>query len=169
MLTDPEARLFKPAQPTGAGVLVLAGSSGRVDAARAELLSRHGALALAIRWFGGPGQRPGPFEVPVELFSQAVDLLAPECDHVALVGTSFGAEAALLGASRDRRISATVAFAPSSVVWGASDEGRFTSHWTANGEPLRYVPFLPDWEPDRDPPSYLRSHERISGLMGWIV
>nr|MDA8207973.1 acyl-CoA thioesterase [Actinomycetota bacterium] len=51
VLGDPEARLFKPARPTGTGVVVLAGSSGRVDAARAELLSRHGALALAMRWF----------------------------------------------------------------------------------------------------------------------
>jgi pimeloyl-ACP methyl ester carboxylesterase len=155
MLADPEARLFQPARPTGGGVLVLAGSSGRVEAPRAELLSRHGAVALAMRWFGGPGQQPGPFEVPVELFSQAVDLLASECDHVALVGTSFGAEAALLAASRDRRIHATVAFAPSSVVWGGVNEGHPTSHWTADGEPLPYVPFVPDWESDRDPPSYL--------------
>jgi dienelactone hydrolase len=155
MLVDPEARLFQPVRPTGSGVLVLAGSSGRVEAARAELLSRHGTVALAIRWFGGPGQQPGPFEVPVELFSQAVDLLASECDHVALVGTSFGAEAALLAASRDQRIRATVAFAPSSVVWCGVDEDRPTSHWTADGEPLPYVPFLPDWEPDSDPPSYL--------------
>jgi dienelactone hydrolase len=155
MLEDPEARLFHPARPTGSGVLVLAGSSGRVESDRAELLSRHGAVALAMRWFGGPGQQPGPFEVPIELFSQAVDLFASECDHVALVGSSFGAEAALLAASRDRRIRATVGFAPSSVVWGGLNEGRPTSHWTAGGEPLPYVPFVPDWEPGRDPPSYL--------------
>ena len=34
------------------GVLVLAGSSGRVDLARARLLAQHGAYALALRWFG---------------------------------------------------------------------------------------------------------------------
>lgn len=159
VLGDPEARLFKPARPTGTGVVVLAGSSGRVDTARAELLSRHGALALAMRWFGGPGQQPGPFDVPLELFSRAVDALGSECDHVALMGTSFGAEASLLAAGRDQRISATVAFAPSSVVWGAWNGDHFTSHWTAGGEALPFVPFLPDWEPDGDPPSYLSLYQ----------
>jgi uncharacterized protein len=154
-MLDVQTRLFRPAKPTGTGVLVLAGSSGRVDANRAELLSGYGALALAFRWFGGTGQRPGPFEVPIELFISALDDLATDCDRLTIVGTSFGAEAALVTASRDDRVAATVALAPSSVVWGGWNGSQWTSHWTAGGAPLPYVPFVEDWEPTEDPPAYL--------------
>lgn len=41
--------------PSDAGVLVLAGSSGRLDVSRADVLADAGATALAIRWFGGAG------------------------------------------------------------------------------------------------------------------
>ena len=141
-------------------MLVLAGSSGRVDRDRADLLARHGALALSIRWFGGPGQRPAPHEVPLETFVEALDLLAPECDRLAILGTSFGAEAALLTASYDDRVDAVVALAPTSVVWGGYAEERWSSHWTVAGEPLAYVPFVPDWQPDDDPPAYRGLYER---------
>ena len=152
---DPDDRLFRPAQATGTGVLVLAGSSGRVDTTRAELLSVHGALALAIRWFGGHGQQPGPFHVPVELFIEALDTLAPECDRLAIVGTSFGAEAALITASVDHRVTATIAFAPTSVVWCRWDGTKWASHLTVDGAPLPFVPFLPDWAPADDPPAFV--------------
>src|SRR5215472_9580049 len=86
-----------PGDPGGTGVLVLAGSSGRIDQARARLLSRHGATALALGWFGGPGQTPDIREVPLELFSEALDLLESlAVRRLAIVGLSKGAEAALL-------------------------------------------------------------------------
>ncbi|WP_426241902.1 acyl-CoA thioester hydrolase/BAAT C-terminal domain-containing protein [Nocardioides sp. LHG3406-4] len=151
---DPLWRVLRPEVPCGTGVLVLAGSSGRVDVERAELLRRHGALALAIRWFGGPGQQPGPFEVPLELFTDALDHLAAETDRLAIVGTSFGAEAALLTAARDHRVRATVAFAPSPVVWAGYDGGRWTSHWTRDGSPVPWMPFVEGWTPRDDPPAY---------------
>ena len=62
---DPEWRLLHPDTPCGTGVLVLAGSSGRVDVGRAEALRKGGARVLAIRWFGGPGQRAGPYNWPL--------------------------------------------------------------------------------------------------------
>ena len=153
-LPDPEWRLVRPAVPCGTGVLLLAGSSGRVDVDRAELLARHGATVLAIRWFGGPGQQPGPYDVPLELVVGALDLLAPGCDRLGLVGTSFGAEAALVVASRDDRVAATVGFAPSAYVWAGYGDGRWTSHWTWQGAPLPYLPFCEDWTPQSDPPAY---------------
>jgi hypothetical protein len=58
------------------GVLVLGGSSGRVEAGRCALLSAHGMTAMSIRWFGGPGQPPGICEVPLETFVSALDQLA---------------------------------------------------------------------------------------------
>ena len=159
-LSRPTGVLFRPEHPCGTGVLVLGGSSGRVDDERARLLATHGAMAMSIQWFGGDGQQPGPYEVPLETFTECLDSLAGACARIAVVGTSFGAEAALLLASRDPRVTAVVGFAPSSVVWagvapdGPGGEARQTSHWTAGGIPLLFVPFSEDWVPDTDPPAF---------------
>ena len=130
--------------------------------------------ALALRWFGGPGQQPAPYDVPLELVTEALDLLGPDVDRLGLLGTSFGAELALVTAAQDDRRLAVVALAPSSVVWAGVDEsvapGRVTSHWTRDGEPLPYVPFDERWRPTTSPPSYrdlygqsLRTHhDRVS-------
>ncbi|WP_460792223.1 GrpB family protein [Nocardioides maradonensis] len=145
----------EPDVATGTGVLVLAGSSGRVDRARARLLAEQGAIAESIRWFGGPGQHDGPWEVPLELFLGHVEHLGRDCDRVVVVGTSFGAEAALLTGSLSEDVAAVVAFAPSDVVWaGVTHDGRVTSHWTLEGIPLPFVPFDDTWEPATEPPAY---------------
>jgi hypothetical protein len=59
-LSDPEGLLALPTgkQPRCA-VLVLTGSSGRIATDRTRLLATHGAAAMSLRWFGGPGQPPG--------------------------------------------------------------------------------------------------------------
>ncbi len=152
---------FVPVNPCGTGVLVLAGSSGRVDEHRARLLAEHGVVAESIRWFGGPGQSAGPYEVPVETFQARVEALAHDCDRVVLVGTSFGAEAALLTASHTPRVDAVAAFAPSHVVWaGVTDQGRQTSHWTLAGVPVPFVPFDESAEPQGDPPAFASVYRR---------
>lgn len=148
-----------PERPSGTAVLLLAGSSGRIEVERAELLAAHGARVRAIRWFGGVGQRPVPHEVPLELFAANLDQLREESDRVAVFGTSFGAEAALATAAV-APVDAVIAAAPSSVVWPGVFDGRWSSHWTLRGEPLPFVPFDPSWEPDTDPPSYRDLYER---------
>lgn len=138
------------------GALVLAGSSGRVDSRRAELLARQGALAESIQWFGGPDQHDGPWEIPIELFLGRVEQLAKVCDRVIVVGTSFGAEAALVTGAHSAHVSSVVAFAPSDVVWtGVTAGGRVTSHWTPQGAPLPHVPFVDEWESTEDPPAHV--------------
>ena len=118
-----------PEKPTGVGALVLAGSSGRIDRDRARILAEQGVLAESVRWFGGEGQHDGPWEIPVELFLDRVARLRTECDRVVLVGTSFGAEAALLAGSLSDDVGGVVAFAPSDVVWaGVTEGGGITSH-----------------------------------------
>lgn len=165
-LTRPDGLLVTPEELCGTGVLVLAGSSGRVDTERARLLGRFGAMAASIRWFGGQGQQPQPFEVPLETFAKALDHLAPHCDRLAVVGTSFGAEAALLTAIHDARVDAVVAFAPTPVVWAGIDAGRdgrserVTSHWTLKGVPLPFVPFDDEWQPVTAPPSFRGLYEQ---------
>lgn len=135
-------------------MLLLAGSSGRLESARADLLSRRGARVRAIRWFGGIGQRPAPHEVPIELFIDQIELLRRDHDRVAIFGTSFGAEAAL-ATSTAVEVDATIAVSPSSVVWSGLAEGRWSSHWTLGGSPLPAVEFDQAWIPMADPPEYL--------------
>ena len=150
-----------PDTSTSVGALVLAGSSGRVDSARAELLARNGVVAESIRWFGGAGQHDGPWEIPLELFLGRVEDLARDCDRVIVVGTSFGAEAALLTGAHSDQVSAVIACAPTDVVWGAvRPDGSMTSHWTLGGEPLPYVPFDDTWEqPAGELPAFVGLYE----------
>jgi uncharacterized protein len=73
-----------------------------------------------------------------------------------VMGTSWGAEAALLLAALDTRVDAVVAFAPSAYVWGRFVEDDLQrSAWTWQGEPLPFVPFDLEWKSKDDPPSYL--------------
>ena len=146
LATDPQGSMLKPAEQTGWGVVVLAGSSGRVDVARAKLLAGLGAVCIALRWFGGEGQPPGICEVPLEVFTRTTDRLIEEgCERVAYVGTSKGAEAALLIATDDPRIRVVAAISPSSVVWANTGPGidgvawPQRSSWTRGGVPLRVV------------------------------
>jgi hypothetical protein len=70
-----------------------------------------------------------------------------------VIGTSKGAEAALLLASRDPRICAVAGFGPSSVVWanvGPGIDGPATqprSSWSECGRPLPFVPYDLAWTP----------------------
>lgn len=154
-LTDPVGVRCTPADPGGTGVLVLAGSSGRVEEGRCALLARHGVVAESIQWFGGPGQHPGPWEISIELFQSRVASLRAECDRVVIMGTSFGAEAALVTASVTPEVDTVIAFAPTDVVWaGIRPDGTQTSHWTLGGEPLPFIPYVDDWRPTTDPPAY---------------
>uniref|UniRef100_UPI000A96F827 acyl-CoA thioester hydrolase/BAAT C-terminal domain-containing protein n=1 Tax=Streptomyces scabiei TaxID=1930 RepID=UPI000A96F827 len=154
-VTEPwEGVLVAPPRGSGAGVLVLAGSSGRVDRERARLLARQGMTALAIRWFGGPGQPPGICEVPLETFTAAVDLLrAHGAARVGILGSSKGAEAALLTAVHDPRVDAVVALSPTSRVWCNVGPGRdgahhpYRSSWTWQGRALPFVPLDASWTP----------------------
>ncbi|MEI9422660.1 acyl-CoA thioesterase [Mesorhizobium sp. Cs1299R1N1] len=134
------------------GVVVLGGSSGRVDVERARLFADMGVSALALRWFGGQGQIPGICEIPLETFFAATDrLVGLGCQRIIYVGTSKGAEASLLAAAHDPRIDAVVAISPTSVVWGNIGPGRDgiswpeRSSWTLKGVPCPFVPTDPDW------------------------
>lgn len=134
-------------------MVVLGGSSGRVDVDRARLFTGEGATALALQWFGGEGQVPGICEIPLETFFAAADHLSSlGCQRIIFVGTSKGAEASLLAAAHDPRIDAVIAISPSSVVWGNIGPGRDgvswpeRSSWSLAGKPLPFVPADVSWE-----------------------
>ena len=132
-------------EPRGA-LLVLPGSSGRVQEDRCRVLAAHGYVALSPRWFGG-ANAPGQLrEVPVESFAPHLDRLAAlGTPELGVVGTSFGAVAALLLGIADERVDTVVALAPSHVVWAApvlTEDGRpvAASSFSWRGDPLHFLP-----------------------------
>ena len=155
VLADPPGVLALPATSAArCAVLVLSGSSGRIETERVRLLARHGAAAMSVRWFGAAGQPPGICEVALETFEPFLDRLASMSSEVAVLGLSKGAEAALLLARRDPRITAVGAFSPTSVVWanvGPARDGQARpqrSSWTERGNPLPFVPYDDEWQSD---------------------
>ncbi|MER6134018.1 acyl-CoA thioester hydrolase/BAAT C-terminal domain-containing protein [Streptomyces sp. NPDC001815] len=154
-LTHPwEGILAAPAHGSDVGVLVLAGSSGRVERDRARILARHGMTALSIRLVGGPGQPPGICEIPLETFTAAIDLLeASGARRIGIMGAYKGAEAALLTAVQDPRVDVVIALSPTSRVWcnvGPGSDGKqhpYRSSWTWRGRPLPFVPLDDSWTP----------------------
>ncbi|WP_441251091.1 acyl-CoA thioester hydrolase/BAAT C-terminal domain-containing protein [Kitasatospora sp. McL0602] len=166
-----EGFLAEPAtDSTGAGVLVLSGSSGRIERERCRLLARAGVTAVSVRWFGGSGQPPGICEVPLETFVAATGLLRERgVERVSILGVSKGAEAALLVSALPACADAVIAVAPTSVVWanvGPGHDGRqqpYRSSWTWQGQPLPFVPYDDSWtqaEPEGAPVAVLGWYER---------
>lgn len=142
---------YPPAKPGGPVVMLLGGSEGGFlgSGAMAKELSAQGIGALALSYYRGPGQSPTLEEIPLETFTRGLDWLEarPEVRRrrLGVIGVSKGAEAALIVASRDRRVCAVVAAVPSSVVWGGYDPRRnmatFKSSWTVDGKPLPFAPY----------------------------
>lgn len=158
--TDSLGARWIPKTDTSVAVLLIGGSSGKTEDARAELLCAHGVATETVRWFGGPAQRTDPYLIPLEIFFERIDQLGNEYDRIWVLGSSFGSEAALLsGAHFD--IEGVIAVSPSDVTWGTrlstgDDVPRWTQAETA-------VPFVPiDWESydaSFDPPSYRSLYE----------
>lgn len=171
-LTAPwEGFLAAPAAgAAGAGVLVLSGSSGRIERDRCRLFARAGAVAASIRWFGGPGQPAGICEVPLETFVAATELLRERgAVRVSMLGLSKSAEAVLALSTVSDCADAVIALAPTSVVWGNVGPGRdgrerpCRSSWTWQEQPLPFVPYDASWtptEPAGAPVSVLGWYER---------
>ena len=138
------------------GVLVLCGSSGRVEEDRCRVLAGLGAAAASYRWFGETIDR-----VPLESFEEPLAMLHERCDRLVVLGTSRGGEAALLLGSLHAEIDAVVAVSAPDVVWAAlSQERPQRSSWTRHGEPLSFVPYDDDWEPDTDPVEFVGMYEQ---------
>ncbi|MFN2606426.1 MAG: acyl-CoA thioesterase/BAAT N-terminal domain-containing protein [Acidimicrobiales bacterium] len=137
--------------PSGAGarpgVVVLGGAQGGLGhgvRTRAAGLASHGFAALALAYVGAEGLPDQLAHVPVEYVGTALRWLGgqPGVDgqRLGLLGSSRGAELALVAAANVPGAAAVVALAPPDVVWSGGAAGsRHRSAWTLNGEPL---PFL---------------------------
>ncbi|NBW12805.1 MAG: dienelactone hydrolase [Caulobacteraceae bacterium] len=136
-----------PGSRASAGaVIVLGGSEGGLGGSRglARHLADEGFAAIAVSYFGEPGQQTKLDQVPIEPVGRALAWLKARPDihgPIAVMGISKGAELALLTASREPEIRAVVVGVPSSVVWAGIDMagGPVGSSWTANGQPLPYT------------------------------
>jgi len=131
-------------------ILLLGGSEGGLGAAvdgQARLLAKEGFTVLALAYYRLPGQ-PQRFElIPLETFTRALDWLkrkdGVDPARLAIMGTSKGAEAALLISSRRADVSAVVAAVPSQVAWQGFDWSFApikTSSWSEGGRPVPYLP-----------------------------
>jgi dienelactone hydrolase len=143
-------------------LILLGGSEGGSRIARdAPVYASRGFAVLALPYYSPPAwgptgpqapelpKLPGNFvDIPVDRLELAREWLAaqPEVDarRIGVVGTSKGAEFALLAAVRMPWIRAVVALVPSDVVWegwgmGVAAGTRSSFSW--KGQPLPFVPY----------------------------
>lgn len=145
---------YYPAEETAPGILVLGGSEGGIGAGSdlaARALHAEGYSVMVLSYWDGEDQEPRMENLPLEQFDTAIAWLQEQDevdpDSIGLYGGSKGAEAALLVASRNPAVSAVVANAPSHVAWAGLDLAEIWrmasigSTWSADGEPVPYVPY----------------------------
>lgn len=126
-------------------VFTWGGSDGGCDFEHATDLAKQGYEVIALFYFGQPGQREALQQVPLEFFGEALDYAkqhARSASPVTVLGTSRGAELALLLPTYYPQIDNVVVFTPSEYVWQGLDYGSgiVASTWTWQGTD---VPFLP--------------------------
>ena len=144
------------------GVLLLGGSEGGIGASAVRMalaLQSQGYSVLQPSYFRAPGQSAKLDMVPLELFDRAFDWLKGQGDvdaeHLAVVGGSKGAEAALIVAARHPELRAVVAGMPSSVAWQGVDWNVLNyilappgGSWSLAGKPIPFVPYVKKYSKD---------------------
>ena len=121
----------------------------------AGLLAAEGFSCLALGYFKVAGLPRRLVEVPLEYVETALGWLREQpqvCGRrVGVVGSSKGAELALLSASMfPDAIGAVVPYAPSSVAFAGiavGGDGRRRSSWSYRNSPLPFVPYPPRVRP----------------------
>jgi dienelactone hydrolase len=143
--------LFLPPNTPAPAVLVLGGSEGGFADDVAALLASNGFAALSLAYFGVADLPAELGEIPLEYFERALAWLGTQPtildSGIAILGTSKGAEAALLVASRSPAVRAVVAYAPSSVAWFCICSGAPRSSWSVQGTGVIAVPPAPPIRP----------------------
>ncbi len=140
------------ADAPGPAILMFGGSEGGLSegvARDAGALRTEGFHVLHLSFYRYEGQEQNLEMVPLERFDRALDwlLARDEVDsgRVAIFGTSKGAEAALIMASRRNEIDGVVAIVPSSVSWTGINwdfDGRVPeASWSFNGAPYPALPY----------------------------
>ena len=145
-------------QEPGPAILLLGGSEGGLNplvSEEAELLRGLGYSVLQLSFYRSPGQPDNLEMVPLETFDRGLDWLIARSEvdpaRVGIFGTSKGAEAALITATRHPdEIASVVAVVPSSVSWQginwAFDQRPAEASWSLAGEAYPALPYG-DWDP----------------------
>jgi len=152
------------------GVIVLGGSEGGVPEEEAAVLAAHGFTTLALAYFGAPELPQMLTDIPIESVQRAAVFMQARHEvcrdrRIALIGSSKGAELALLAASKFDVFGAVVAVSPASIVFGgigtsATDPN--PSSWSYRGKAL---PFANGKVPDNVVAAEQRqrkTHEKVS-------
>ncbi|WP_300378142.1 acyl-CoA thioester hydrolase/BAAT C-terminal domain-containing protein [Henriciella sp.] len=136
----------------GPGLLMLGGSEGGLNPAvsrEAQALRDQGISVLQLSFYRAEGQPQNLEMVPLETFDRGLDWLKArgevDADRIGIYGTSKGAEAALITATRHTEIAAIVAMVPSSVSWQginwAFDGRPADASWSLGGAPYPALPY----------------------------
>jgi dienelactone hydrolase len=136
------------------GLIILGGSEGGLTTQEAAAqFASHGYAVMGLAYFGIEGLPELLEEIPIEYFKKAIDWMASNPnvleDKIGLVGTSKGAEAALIVGSFYSQIKFVVGYSPSSVVW-SSIYGSKKSSWSYQDSPLPCIG--PGGDPTYRPP-----------------
>ena len=148
------ARSIEPAP----AILILGGSEGGLGKGTrrdALALREEGYHVLQISYYRAPGQPENLEMIPLETFDRALDWLKQreevQVGKIGIYGTSKGAEAALITASRHPEIEAVVAIVPSSVSWlginWAFDGREPDASWSLGGTAYPALPYGA-WDPE---------------------
>lgn len=168
--------------PAGDGphptIIVMNGSGGGINEARASLYAAAGIQAVALGYFKAPGLSPYISRTPLEYFERGIAWVTRELSPLGgkplVSGQSRGGELTLLLASRyAERIAGLVAFVPAAFVFGAQGaadpaEGWDGPTWTLGGEPLEHLwhdNAGVGWQPWNDEPAPTRTSDvYVDGL-----
>jgi dienelactone hydrolase len=127
------------------GVIVLGGSEGGVPEEISAVLASHGFTTLALAYFNAPNLKDELVDVPIELVQDGVSFMKANrsvCHDrpLGVLGSSKGAELALLSAAYFSDIRAVAAVAPSSVVFSGIGRGVGSqSSWSFHRQPLPFA------------------------------
>jgi dienelactone hydrolase len=140
-------RLFLPTgSRKAAAIVLLGGSEGGLEtgAARGMLLASRGYVTFALAYFRAEDLPKQLVSIPLETVRQACAYLSRrrevDAQRIAIIGSSRGAELALLAASQFPQLKAVVAYAPSNAAWAALVSGPQQAAWTLGGQPVPFVP-----------------------------
>ncbi|MFK3679068.1 acyl-CoA thioester hydrolase/BAAT C-terminal domain-containing protein [Microbacterium sp. NPDC090218] len=159
-------------------VIVLNGSGGGMNEARAAQYASRGIQALALGYFRAPGLPDHISRTPLEYFERALRYVAselsPQGGRPVVSGQSRGGELSLLLAATYPDLVLGIApFVPGAFVFGAQgaadpDEGWNGPTWTQGGEPLEHLwhdNTGVTWQPWNDAPAPTRQRDvYVDGL-----
>ena len=129
-------------------LIVLGGSGGGLPppGGIAGGLASRGYAVLSLAYFGAPGLPRSLSNIPLEYFGKALQWLTsqPGVDpmKVGVVGSSRGAELALLLGVTYPMIHTVVAYMPSNVVWRGCCDPTAAVAWTLERRPIAPAPPL---------------------------